>query len=1157
MKKLIITEERLPSLHLRYANKHMLTPPPDTLNAAQILHSFGRLPGHQGEQDLLAGRVQLKAVTPAISGLEIKGTVALAEAPHRHYETSLYFQPSEEWILTGDCTCPAASDCQHCAALAYAWLRIKPAPVGNPLAIESWLKGLASAETVPPPIPSLSQWVYLLDFSPAPHTLGVKIALQERSNPQKPWRPFQVIEVQQLWPQRHHRIRTAVMQEDRDIFQILWSLAYGAVSPPAHGAAQSASQNATIPLKGKQGSIVLQDMLATGRCFWQQAPTFHQQKSLQAGAPRHATPAWRVVPGGQQWSIQLAPPLPPLSNAIHPPIFVLGATGVYYDEDKEEVGEIPLPAATLRQWLQAPVIPVAALAKVSQRLLSMPTSPPLPKGFELPEVIIHDVAPQPIFELLAAQNTALYFAYGQHHLEGAPVKNQVHTQMAADRQCVYRITRDLEREQSYRQQLMTSGLLPVDRAEHSFAFAHNAVHTPAQAEMALANQWHQWLHQHLPAFQKQGWKIQIHEAFRLQFITAPAWQGELLPDPKTHGFDLALGVNINGETVNLLPLLLRLLRTVPDLKAMREELHTREIWVLPLDPDPIENWAARSQHRQLPQRWLEIPTRRLMRILDILIELYDDVSVDRPGDDPERLKLSYFSALQFKSQVYMNPDDYGVEWHAPAALNTVIDRLRNAPQDGKPVAAPAGLQAELRPYQQRGLHWLSTLASIGLNGILADDMGLGKTLQTLALLLHEKAERRLVQPALILVPTSVLSTWEQEAQRFAPELRILRHHGRERSSDTSAFKNYDIVLTTYTLFRLDVLQHRQYTYQWLILDEAQTIKNPRSRTAQAACDQPSTHRLCLTGTPLENSLENLWSLFHFLMPGFLDTLERFNSRFRHPIEKTQDLHRLQMLKERIQPFVLRRLKQQVAPELPPKTEILRTVTLGNAQRDLYETLRLSVDSEVRKAISRNGFKQSRLFILDALLKLRQACCHPQLLKLPEAKKMRQSAKLEHLMELVPELLQSGRKILIFSQFVSMLRLIEERLQYRELPYALLTGETRDRDREIERFQSGEVPIFLISLKAGGVGLNLTQADTVIHYDPWWNPATEQQATDRSWRTGQTQPVFVYRLIAKGTIEERIVAIHQQKRSLQQGLLSNNGLSGGFSLEQMELLSLLQ
>ena len=1146
----------------------MLTPPPATLNTAQILHSFGRLPGHQGEQDLLAGRVQIKAVTPAINGLEIKGTVALAEAPHRHYETSLYYQPDEEWMLTGDCTCPAASDCQHCAALAYAWLRIKPAPVANPLAIESWLKGLSqtltpatpdsTSEAEPEIGPSLSQWVYLLDLAQStPHTLSVKIGLQERSNPQKPWRPLQIIEVEQLWPQRNTRIRAAVLQSDRDIFQWLWSLA----QPPTQ---RQASRTPQLLLKGKQGSMALQDMLATGRCFWQQAPAYHQQKALRAGTPRGATPEWRVVPGGQQWSIRLDPPVPPLASSIHPPLFILGAESLYYDDERHEIGTVQLPATTLRQWLQAPVIPVEALARVSDRLLAMPamtnttTTPPLPKGFELPEVIIADKPPQPIFELLRADRSALYFAYGdagQHQLEGAPVKasQQIYSKVAADRQCVYRITRDLAKEQQLRQQLLATGLLPVEGAPHHFAFGHDSTHTPAQADMALANHWHQWLHQHLPVLQKQGWQIQIHEAFRLQFIAAPAWQGELLPDPRTHGFDLALGVNINGETVNLLPLLLRLLRTVPDLKAMREELHTREFWVLPLDPDPIDNWAARSQQRTLPQRWLEVPTRRLTRILDILIELYDDIS----ADDSEHLKLSYFSALQLKSQVYMYPDDYGVEWHAPEALNAVIDKLRNATQDGHPVAAPAGLKAQLRPYQQRGLHWLSTLASMNLNGILADDMGLGKTLQTLALLLHEKEAGRLDQPALIIVPTSVLGTWEQEARRFAPDLKVLRHQGRERSPEADAFQGYDVVLTTYTLFRLDVLQHRQYTYRWCILDEAQNIKNPRSRVAQAACAQPSTHRLCLTGTPLENSLENLWSLFHFLMPGFLGTLERFNSRFRHPIEKTQDLTRLQMLKERIQPFVLRRLKQQVAPELPPKTEILRTITLGNAQRDLYETLRLSVDTEVRKAIARNGFKQSRLFILDALLKLRQACCHPQLLNLPEAKKMRQSAKLEHLMELVPELLHSGRKILIFSQFVSMLRLIEARLQYRQLPYALLTGETRDRDREIERFQSGDVPLFLISLKAGGVGLNLTQADTVIHYDPWWNPATEQQATDRSWRIGQTQPVFVYRLIAKGTIEERIVAIHQQKRSLQQGLLSNDTLAGGFSLEQMELLSLLQ
>jgi SNF2 family DNA or RNA helicase len=289
------------------------------------------------------------------------------------------------------------------------------------------------------------------------------------------------------------------------------------------------------------------------------------------------------------------------------------------------------------------------------------------------------------------------------------------------------------------------------------------------------------------------------------------------------------------------------------------------------------------------------------------------------------------------------------------------------------------------------------------------------------------------------------------------------------------------------------------------------------------------------------------------MPGFLDTLERFQSRFRHPIEKTNDRQRLAALRERIRPFVLRRLKSQVAQELPPKTEILRTVELGTAQRDLYETVRLAVNEQVRKAVAQNGFQRNRILVLDALLKLRQICAHPQLLQLPEAQKVQRSAKLELLLELLSELLASGRRILIFSQFVRMLAIIEKALQQRAITYCKLTGRTRQRDAEIARFQAGEAPVFLISLKAGGVGLNLTAADTVIHYDPWWNPAAEQQATDRSWRIGQSQPVFVYKLIAAGTLEEQIVALQNSKRALSQELLEG----GPQKWDQQQLLGLLQ
>ncbi len=1117
----------------------MFTPPPQSLSTAHILHCFGRIHAHQGEQDLRSGRVKLKGVRPALQGQEIYGEVALAEAPHRHYEVNVYHTPEEEWVLSGDCTCAAGSDCQHCAALVYAWLRIQPAPVANRLGVERWLKSLVDAEshdpaTAKPPQPALSQWIYLLDRAPQGQGLILKVGLQERANPQKPWRSTQYFAIQALWPPSA-RPQAPILNETREIFQMLWSFAQHADPRIPHPG---------ILLQGKLAWPVLQDILATSCCFWKHPPAYHQQGALHLGASRKATPFWKEVPGGQQWQAQLQPPLTPLEADPLPPLFILGPHVLYYDSQSQAFGPVSISAARMRQWLNAPVIADSDLLRVRDQLVAqLPLPSALPKGYEIP---VHHLTQKPsaILDLYHAERVELSFDYGELQLPGSPASAQTarYTRVHKEKQCLYHLERDIAEEQRLYQLLLSTGLLPVEPQAARFAFGIPEYNT----DMFLANQWHYWLHHHLPSLKAQAWQVHIHEAFRLQFIASSAWQGELLPAPEQDSFELSLGINLNGETVNLLPLLLRLLRTTPELSAMREQLESREIWILPLDPDPLMDWAARAEHRKLPQRWLEIPTRRLIRILDILIDLYDE----RTPEAALSLNVSYFEALQLKTQLHMNPDDYGVQWQAPPGFEPLIKALLNPrPQD---LSMP-GLQAELRPYQSRGVHWLQTLASARLNGILADDMGLGKTLQTLTLLQQAKHQHDLNAPALIVMPTSVLSTWEQEAARFTPDLKVLRYHGPERQQTSPDFKSYDVILTTYALFRQDVLLHRQHTYSWLILDEAQYIKNPRARTALAACAQPSQHRLCLTGTPLENNLENLWSLFHFLMPGFLGSLEHFNRHFRLPIEKTQDTARLQVLRERIQPFVLRRLKQEVVPELPPKTEILRTIPLGNAQRDLYETLRLSVDKDVQKAIATQGFQQSRLFILEALLKLRQACCDPRLLPLPEAQKMRQSAKLEHLMLLLPELLSSGRRVLIFSQFVSMLRLIEERLHHRQISYALLTGATRQRDAEIARFQQGEVPVFLISLKAGGVGLNLPQADTVIHYDPWWNPASEQQATDRSWRIGQTQPVFVYRLIAQGTVEEHILHLQQQKQSLQQGLLSQ----GPLALEQWELLSLLQ
>ncbi len=450
---------------------------------------------------------------------------------------------------------------------------------------------------------------------------------------------------------------------------------------------------------------------------------------------------------------------------------------------------------------------------------------------------------------------------------------------------------------------------------------------------------------------------------------------------------------------------------------------------------------------------------------------------------------------------------------------------------------PASFLGTLRPYQAQGVDWLQFLRGAELGGVLADDMGLGKTVQTLAHLAIEQAEGRLDRPSLIVCPTSVVPNWTMEATRFAPSLQVLTLHGPARKERFGEIARHDLVISTYPLLTRDHAVLTEHEWHVVVLDEAQMIKNPNAETTRAALRLQARQRLALSGTPLQNHLGELWSLFDFLAPGFLGSARSFRTRFRTPIEKHGDAARGEMLTKRVRPFLLRRTKEEVALDLPPKTEITEPVEMEAAQRAIYEGVRLSMHARVRQAIAEKGIARSGIIILDALLKLRQACCDPRLLKLKAVEKTKAgSAKLERLMELLTVLLAEGRRVLLFSQFTSMLALIEERLAEASLPYVMLTGDTVDRGSVVRRFQAGEVPLFLISLKAGGVGLNLTAADTVIHYDPWWNPAVEDQATDRAHRIGQDKKVFVHRLVTLGTIEEKMEVLKEKKRAIVASVL---------------------
>ncbi|MSS70862.1 MAG: hypothetical protein EXS64_05170 [Candidatus Latescibacteria bacterium] len=505
-------------------------------------------------------------------------------------------------------------------------------------------------------------------------------------------------------------------------------------------------------------------------------------------------------------------------------------------------------------------------------------------------------------------------------------------------------------------------------------------------------------------------------------------------------------------------------------------------------------------------------------------------------------------------------------FHAPALLDAIADEGMAQVQDQvrrfveklrsfsgiEEVNLPENLQATLRPYQVSGFQWLHFLKDYRLSGILADDMGLGKTLQALTLLQKAK-EMEGPMPSLVIAPASVVFNWQAEAARFTPGLTTLPLVGLDRHEQFSQIERSDVIITNYALLRRDIDRLKAIRFRFAILDEAQNIKNPESVTAMASRQLDAHHRLVLTGTPIENRLSELWSIFHFLMPGFLHTYTRFQAEYEKPIQVHGDRESETRLRRRIHPFILRRLKQDVEKDLPEKTETTTYCELLPEQRTLYREVLQTARREVFEKIERQGIQRSHISILSALLRLRQVCCHPRLLNLPVPEERLVSAKFEALTELVQEIVSEGHRILLFSQFVSMLKIIRDWLDSEGIVYEYLDGRTRDRQARVNRFNEDEkVPIFLVSLKAGGTGLNLTGADYVIHYDPWWNPAVEDQATDRAYRIGQTKNVFVYRLITRGTVEEKMIELQKRKRDLAEGVLGvDKVLSKALTPEDIE------
>ncbi|MHC8343289.1 DEAD/DEAH box helicase [Pseudomonas sp. RT6P73] len=1018
--------------------------------------------------------------------------------------------------LDCNCSCPVVIDCKHCATVIYH-LQDLPVAVDDSTAsvhlnseLERWLAGIPSASN-PPDEPS--------------QVTSTRLFYKLRATPTVGKWTLEIFKARQLKDGRLQDIKSMYSLSDTLIRQpgylteLDLRIARLLVAVHSHHAYYSG-----YPLEGSSGAELIEMLLRTSRLFLD----LEQPQPLTPGMRRTGQFAWAEQANGSfrpQWGSDSAPVET-----------ILALEPLYYlDRERLQVGPLfsEMDEKLACHLSLVPDIPARQAMQFSHRMRAATQVAPPPHT--LTERVIDGVFPQVHLTLASGKRyvrwqhepehrAALVFTYNGH-----PTSDRNPEVLILSGTETQRIQRNLVAEKALRQALQKHGFKKatrkssLDRPGEMFTLADDAT-------------WLAFAQDGVPALREKNWLIDISDNFHFNVQPVEEWYAQVEEGSGHQWFDLQLGIVVNGERHSLLPILLHLLRSQPQLMdpASLAQRNDDELLLIGLGDG---RFGAK------PHGKVALPYGRIKPLMVTLGELYLGT---HQGDS---LRLSLPDAARLSAL-----EGIPLIWQGGERLRSFAKRLRES--NHTHVSAPEGLKATLRPYQLEGLNWMQTLRELEVGGILGDDMGLGKTLQTLAHLLTEKQAGRLDRPALAVMPTSLIPNWLDESLRFAPQLKVLALHGAARQKDFARLAEYDLVLTTYALLPrdLEVLQPQEWSV--LILDEAQNIKNPVSKAAQAARDLQARQRLCLSGTPLENHLGELWSQFHFLLPGWLGDSKTFNRDYRTPIEKHGNTERMQHLTARIKPFLLRRKKDQVATELPPKTEIVHWVDLSDGQRDVYETVRVAMDKKVRDEIARSGVGRSQIIILDALLKLRQVCCDLRLIKTPlTAKALRSgSGKLVSLMEMLEELLSEGRKVLLFSQFTSMLALIEEELQQRGLGYSLLTGETTDRRTPVKDFQSGKVPLFLISLKAGGTGLNLTAADTVIHFDPWWNPAVENQATDRAYRIGQNKPVFVYKLIARGTVEEKIQALQLEKAALA-GAVLEGGTTGGWKLEQSDIEAL--
>lgn len=1085
----------------------------------------------------------------------ISGLVAGSGRKRYRIEASLtWVAPGELKSVAGECTCPIGFNCKHVAALLLAaedaspLLEASPAPAQHvrkaplrpalPGAIHVWLDHLTDPGDqggLAPPATKNDRLFYVFRRG----TMGLP-----------------EITIFKAYVKKDGTIGAKPQEYN----------SYGSNALPSFATIEDATILARLryfattnwprQYRWPIGDVLrdlLVEIIATGRA---RLNDVHGPIVTWTG-PRPVSVAWETGGTGEQrFAGQDASGRALELLAFPEPVFTDPATG------EAGFAQTGLPAADLVRLIASPPIPAEAVGVVAEALAERNPELPRPKSIETRER--KGLTPIPVLRLFGVErkrrNTYNYWYEGQLATskllypcaqlriayDGADdillPGDGPDIRLRDDHELVV-IRRDLEHEQqmlSALEDLAESyegvhpdlvdfeGALPKKVREADILFPAILVDDDRFDEFGFA-----FTAQVLPELRSRGWRIEIDETWPFRIHEGPVTFHTSFEPSSNDWFSVALTLNAGEQTLDLTSFLLQIIEILPvdEWGALENDFDVEEFLSEQVLYPGFEDGTR-----------IAVPGEQLAPFVEAFLEA-------------QGLTGFHTAEAGRASRLAEALEGCGASWSGGREMLELGKRLQ-ALSEERDLTPPPQLIADLRPYQRTGYGWLRTLTETGFGGVLADDMGLGKTVQALALLVHRHLEERSNKPSLLIVPTSLLGNWRREAEKFAPGLKLLVLHGADRKARFSEIPSHHLVVTTYPLINRDHETLFAQDYDLVILDEAQAVKNPAASVSKRIRDIQARQRIALTGTPMENNLQELWSLFDWLIPGLLGDRKAFTSEYRKPIEQNGDQTKQRQLATRVKPFLMRRTKEEVASDLPPKTVIDEIVPLAGQQAALYESVRSAMDERVRNTLARKGFAGSRITILDALLKLRQACCDPALVKMTAARSVRESAKRTRTLELLEELVSEGRKVLIFSQFVEMLRLIEADVIDRGWEYAFIHGKTNNRDAEIDKFRSGAVDLFLISLKTGGTGLNLTSADTVILYDPWWNPAVERQAMDRAHRIGQDKPVFVYRMITENSVETAIQEMQIKKQALADALFEGTG-DGPLALSEEDLALLFQ